>query len=218
MLYFLSLQIDNISNILLLFLKAYETELEESKDPESGETAEGRGVAEMEKKEEVEVSTPEQGGEEDVGATDTDKPDVAASKPAEGEPKGARHDQDKPPTDAGIEDTEATNENKDGETGGDREGIKEKNDKKQESIKEGKETKDVSERAAEGAEKKNQVQEEDAGEMKDKQKIREDEKQGKPKRKSGPPSSFSRPRPSARSVRASAKNDIIAKFQRGAPE
>ena len=76
----------------------------------------------------------------------------------------------------------------------------------------------MSEGAAEGAEKKNQVQEEAVGKMKDKQKITEDEKQGKPKRKSGPPSSFSRPRPSARSFRASAKNDIIAKFQRGAPE
>ncbi|KAF3838447.1 hypothetical protein F7725_010215 [Dissostichus mawsoni] len=49
--------------------------------------------------------------------------------------------------------------------------------------------------------------------------MKEIEKQGKPKRKSAPPSSsVSRPRQTARSIRAAAKNDIIAKFQQGAPE
>lgn len=52
----------------------------------------------------------------------------------------------------------------------------------------------------------------------DKGKVKETEKQVKPKRKGGPPSSISRPRASARSIRASNKNDIIAKFQQGAPE
>lgn len=43
-------------------------------------------------------------------------------------------------------------------------------------------------------------------------------KKVKPKKKGGPPPSVSRPRPSARSIRAAARNDIIAKFQQGAPE
>ncbi|XP_053179606.1 smoothelin-like 1 [Scomber japonicus] len=80
-----------------------------------------------------------------------------------------------------------------------------------------KEEKDVNGKTVKGAEKKKQVKEVEA---KDKGKIKEVEKQGKTKRKSGPPSlnALSRPRPSARSIRASAKNDIIAKFQQGAPE
>ncbi|KAF6726635.1 Smoothelin-like protein 2 [Oryzias melastigma] len=49
----------------------------------------------------------------------------------------------------------------------------------------------------------------------EKGKVREEEKQGKPRRKTAP---SSRPRTSARSIRSSAKSDIIAKFQQGAPE
>uniref|UniRef100_A0A3P8SXU1 Smoothelin-like 1 n=1 Tax=Amphiprion percula TaxID=161767 RepID=A0A3P8SXU1_AMPPE len=80
------------------------------------------------------------------------------------------------------------------------------------------EEKDVNEKEAKGDEKKKQVKEVDA-ETKDKGKPKEAEKQGKPKRKTGAPASaLSRPRPSARSIRAAAKNDIIAKFQQGAPE
>lgn len=68
------------------------------------------------------------------------------------------------------------------------------------------------------AEENEQTREVDVG-MKEKGQVKEGEKQVKPKRKSGPPSScLSRPRPSARSIRASTKNDIIAKFQQGAPE
>uniref|UniRef100_A0A3B3U3U5 Smoothelin-like 1 n=1 Tax=Poecilia latipinna TaxID=48699 RepID=A0A3B3U3U5_9TELE len=52
----------------------------------------------------------------------------------------------------------------------------------------------------------------------DKGKAKETEKQVKPKRKGAPSSSISRPRASARSIRASNRNDIIAKFQQGAPE
>lgn len=94
-----------------------------------------------------------------------------------------------------------------------------KNKEKKKSQKEGasKEA-DADGKAAKEAEKTKQVEEVDV-ETKEKAKIKEVEKQGKPKRKSGPPSSsLSRPRPSARSMRAAAKNDIIAKFQQGAPE
>ncbi|KAM4732565.1 smoothelin-like 1 [Anableps anableps] len=53
----------------------------------------------------------------------------------------------------------------------------------------------------------------------DKGKVKETDKQARPKRKGGlPSSSISRPRASARSIRASNRNDIIAKFQQGAPE
>ncbi|KAM4587012.1 smoothelin-like 1 [Fundulus diaphanus] len=56
-------------------------------------------------------------------------------------------------------------------------------------------------------------------EVTENRKVKETEKQAKPKRKGGPPSSsISRPRPSARSIRASNRTDIIAKFQQGAPE
>lgn len=67
--------------------------------------------------------------------------------------------------------------------------------------------------------------------VREKGKSKEVEKQGKTKRRSGlapstsapstpapAPVLLSRPRPSARSVRASTRNDIIAKFQQGAPE
>lgn len=101
-----------------------------------------------------------------------------------------------------------------GETGRDGGDIKDK-DKERSKCEKKEEGKDVNEKEAE---MKKQVKEVDA-ERKDKGKMKEAEKQVKPKRKSGPPSSsLSRPRPSARSIRASAKNDIIAKFQQGAPE
>uniref|UniRef100_A0A8C6TKB0 Calponin-homology (CH) domain-containing protein n=1 Tax=Neogobius melanostomus TaxID=47308 RepID=A0A8C6TKB0_9GOBI len=58
--------------------------------------------------------------------------------------------------------------------------------------------------------------------VKKKGKTEEAEKPAKTQRKPGPSSSslaaLSRPRTSGRSSRASAKNDIIAKFQQGAPE
>lgn len=56
-------------------------------------------------------------------------------------------------------------------------------------------------------------------EAKEKAKSGDAGKKVKPKKKAGPPSSsVPRPRPSARSIRAAARNDIIAKFQQGAPE
>lgn len=215
----------------MLALQTDEPELEESKDPgrnpPAGETAEGQGVMEVVRKGEEDSAT-DQGGEQDVSAGDIDKPHAAASKHVDGAPEDAGHDKDKASTAVDIKDTEVSSEQKDGE--GEREDNKleevkncengsDENNEKEKSKTEGeaKEAeKDVNEKAAKGAKKK-QVKEVDV-ETKDKEKIMEVEKQGKPKRKGGPPSSLSRPRPSARSIRAAAKNDIIAKFQQGAPE
>lgn len=72
-----------------------------------------------------------------------------------------------------------------------------------------------SKRAKGGDEKQKQI---DLDKTKDKPQLAGAEKQGKTKKKSGPPSSISRPRTSARTIRSSAKKDIIAKFQQGAPE
>ncbi|XP_051276870.1 smoothelin-like 1 [Dicentrarchus labrax] len=219
-----------------------EPELDESKhpgrEPPAGETVEGQGVMEVGEKGE-EDSEPEHRGEEETCAEDTEKPQANASKHVEGDTGEAGQDKDKASSDVVVKDTEPANAEKDKkrkkeedkkgaqveevkncETGIDGEEIKDKNKEKEKSITEekAKETeKHVNENAEKGAEKKTQVKEVDV-ETKDKRKMKEAEKQGKPKRKSGPPSSLSRPRPSARSIRASARNDIIAKFQQGAPE
>ncbi|XP_010733811.3 smoothelin-like 1 [Larimichthys crocea] len=215
-----------------------EPELGESKDPESKtpteETAGGQGV----KEEEEEGSVPEQGGDEEASTGDTDEPQTTASEHAEGDAEEAGHNKDKVSADVDVKDPETTSGPKDGEgkrekdmegekveevksceTGRDGEEMKEKEKEKSKTEEKAKEVeKDVNENAAKAAEKTKKVKEMDA-ETKDKGKMKEAEKQGKPKRKSGPPSSsLSRPRPSARSIRAAAKNDIIAKFQQGAPE
>ncbi|XP_070693232.1 smoothelin-like 1 [Pempheris klunzingeri] len=218
-----------------------EPELEESKDPgrelTAEETAEGLGGVEGEKGEED--SVPKQGGEEEGGAGDTKKPQTSASEHVEGNAEEAGQETDKASADVDVKDPEATSGEKDGEgereeekkggqeeevksgeSGRDGEEMKDKNNEKAKSKtaeKAKQAQKDVNEKAAKGAEKK-KVKEVDV-EAKDKGKIKEVEKQGKPKRKSDPSSSsLSRPRPSARSIRAAAKNDIIAKFQQGAPE
>lgn len=178
-----------------------------------------------------EKTAPQQGEGEEVNAGDTNKPQTAL-EPVGGDAEEAGEDQDKESTD--VKDPGPINGGKEGkkevvedgkggqaeevETGKDGEGVKdeakvEERSKTEEKAKE--EEKDVSGEVAKGAEKKKEAD----VEMKDKGKAKEVEKQGKPKRKSGPPSSsLSRPRPSARSIRAAAKNDIIAKFQQGAPE
>nr|XP_046261419.1 smoothelin-like 1 [Scatophagus argus] len=217
-----------------------EPELEESRDP--GRISPGKEIAEgqevMEVGEEGEKdSTQEQGGEENARVGDTDKPQTAASKHLEDDAEEAGHDKDKGSTDVDVKDPEATRREKDGEeereedkkgqveevnsceTGRDGEEMKDKNNEKEKTEEKTKEArKDVDEKAAKRTEKKKQDKEV-AVETKDKGKMKELEKQGKTKRKSGPASSsLSRPRPSARSIRAAAKNDIIAKFQQGAPE
>lgn len=80
------------------------------------------------------------------------------------------------------------------------------------------EVKDAADKTSKGANMKKQTKEVNV-DAKDKEKSGEAEKKAKPKRKGGTPSSsVPRPRPSARSFRAAARNDIIAKFQQGAPE
>ncbi|KAG8004019.1 Smoothelin-like protein 2 [Nibea albiflora] len=218
-----------------------ESELGESKDleskPPTEETAGGQRVKEGEEKGE-EGSVPEQGGDEEASTGDTDEPQTTASEHVEGDAEEDGHDKDKVSADVDVKDPETTSGQKDGEgerekdmegekaeevksceTGRGGEEMKDKEKEKSKTEEKAKEVeKDVNENAAKAAEKTKKVKEVDA-ETKDKGKMKEVEKQGKPKRKSGPPSSsLSRPRPSARSIRASAKNDIIAKFQQGAPE
>ena len=215
---------------MLLVLQTDEPQLEESKDPgrepPAGETVEGQGVMEVGEKG-AEESVPEQGGEEEP--RDPDNPQIAPLKNVEGDAEDA---EDK--VSADVKDPETTSEKKDERTE-DEKGEKVKDDKPCEKERDGEEMthqtkekktteqkakeakKDVKEKAAKGAEKKKQVEAD--VETTDSGKMKEVEKQGKPKRKSAPPSSsVSRPRQTARSIRAAAKNDIIAKFQQGAPE
>ncbi|XP_063733074.1 smoothelin-like 1 isoform X2 [Eleginops maclovinus] len=211
-----------------------EPQLEESKDPgrepPAGETVEGQGVMQVGEEE----SVPEQGGEEKASAVEADNPQTPSLKHVEGDAEEA---EDKGSTDADVKDPETTSEKKEGEierteddkseevkedkceTDRDGEEMTDQTKEKKKTEQKAKEAKkDVKEKAAKGAEKKKQVEEVDV-ETTDKGKMKEVEKQGKPKRKSAPPSSsISRPRQTARSIRAAAKNDIIAKFQQGAPE
>lgn len=213
--------------------QAGDSGLEEIKDQVG--TAEGQGVMELVEKGEEDT---EQSGEEQANAGDPNKSQTV-SKPAEGDTEEAGQDNDKTSSGVDVKDSETTSgdgkeqveEDKKGgqveevqsaETERDEEKVKDKNKDKEGRSKCGKnakeEEKDVNEKEAKGDEKKKQVKEVDA-ETKDKGKPKEAEKQGKPKRKTGAPASaLSRPRPSARSIRAAAKNDIIAKFQQGAPE
>uniref|UniRef100_A0AAQ4Q624 Smoothelin-like 1 n=1 Tax=Gasterosteus aculeatus aculeatus TaxID=481459 RepID=A0AAQ4Q624_GASAC len=176
-----------------------EPELEESNDPErehpAGETAEGRGLTEEGEK------GKEEGGEVEDSAADKETPQTTEQG---GEEEDSAADKETPQTT---------------EQGGEEMINKKKEEKKSNTVEKAKEADiDASKEAENEAEKEKKVKEVDV-ETKDKAKIKEVEKQGKPKRKSAPPSSsLSRPRPSARSIRAAAKNDIIAKFQQGAPQ
>ncbi|KAF0039751.1 hypothetical protein F2P81_007986 [Scophthalmus maximus] len=209
--------------------KADEPGLERDKDtgsePSEGDTAEGQGA--------TDDPVPQQRGGDEANAGDTGKPQTI-SKLDGGDTEEAGRDKDKACTD--VKDPELINREKaqgeaeqdkkgeqveEAETGKNGDEVKDEN-KDEEKSKTGekakKEEKIVCGKAAKGAEKKKQAKEADVkGE--EKEKIKEVEKQGKAKRKNGPPSSsLSRPRPSARSVRASTKNNIIAKFEQSAPE
>ncbi|XP_037531770.1 smoothelin-like 1 [Nematolebias whitei] len=208
--------------------KADEPSLLESKD--SGEVAEGQGVMDAGERGEADKV------EDKHNAEDTDKLQTV-SQPAECDTEQAGDDyEDKPSAAGDVKETETTRGEKDEKQSDQKE--EDEKERQVEEIKrcenEGEEEKikdeqgsrceltakgeDVKTNEAKGMEKKEQAKEE-AAEMTDKGKAKESEKQVKPKRKSAPPSSsLSRPRPSARSIRASAKNDIIAKFQQGAPE
>lgn len=207
--------------------------MEEGEEGEKGETVET-----VEKGEKGEEDTIAQQEGEEASNEDTDKPQTA-SKPAGGDAEEGGQDKDKATTD--VKDPEPMNGEKEEEgereedkkggqveeevknSGAEKDGeeVKDKSKEKEKTEETaGEEEKSVNGKTTKGAEKKKQLKEVEA---KDKGKIKEAEKQGKTKRKSGPPSSsalqaLSRPRPSARSIRASAKKDIIAKFQQGAPE
>lgn len=220
-------------------MQAAEPQLVESKDPgtetSDAETGGGQGViAEMEETGKEDI-VPQQ-REEEASAGDTEKTQTAASKPAEGDAEEAGQDKDKASTHVDMTDGGPTDGEKEGqaERTEDKKGMQAKNSeagKDGEKIEDKNEgmakTKTVPKSNEEGnsengktvklAEKKKDVKKV-GGEAKDKEKLKEGEKQGKTKRKSGPSSALSRPRPSARSIRASAKSDIIAKFQQGAPE
>ncbi|XP_026185475.1 smoothelin-like 1 [Mastacembelus armatus] len=195
--------------------QAEEPGLEDNKDQgaehSEGETAEGQVGEKGEQ-----ATVPEQEGEERAKAEDTDKP-LTALESTEGDSEEAGQDKVKAPTN--TKDPELKGgQVEEVESGKDKEEVNKDDENSKTEEKTMEEKKDVSGKAAKGAEKKKQVKEVDVA-MKDKETTKEPEKQGKSKRKSGPPpSSLSRPRPSARSIRASAKNDIIAKFQQGAPE
>ncbi|XP_028272161.1 smoothelin-like 1 [Parambassis ranga] len=175
----------------------------------SGETAEGQGLMEVGDKSE-EDTEPKEAEEEVASVRDTDKP-----QNPEGDTEETGQDKDK--TSTGVDMKGNSVPTKEVEEDQRRDQNEDK-DKSEGDKKEKEEKTDVNEKEPKTPEKTKEVKEIDAN-TKDKNKIKEAEKQGKPKRKSGPPSgSVSRPRPSARSIRASAKNDIIAKFQQGAPE
>ncbi|XP_047441236.1 smoothelin-like 1 [Mugil cephalus] len=209
-----------------------DSELVENKGPEET-AAEGQGLMEVGEKGEVDTATEQtETGEEEAGAGDRDE-SPTLSKPGEGDTEEAGKDKDKSSAGVDVTDLETTSggKNEEGEVEEEKKGGQveesqssetgeEVRDKETGTCEKGEkaEEKDVTEKEAKETETKKQVKEVNA-ETKDKGKTKEAEKQGKPKRKGGPPpSSLSRPRPSARSIRAAAKNDIIAKFQKGAPE
>lgn len=218
-------------SFMFLVFQAEEPGLGENKDPGTEHAEEDIAEDHVGEKGE-EATEPEQAGEEEASTEDTDKPETA-SKPDAGDAEEAVQDTDKASTGVNVKDPEPIN----GENGGAVEEDKEKveaettekdgeevkdqckdEEKSKSEEKATEEKKDLGGKAPKEAEEKKQVKEVDV-EMKEKGKMKEGEKQGKPRRKGGAPSScLSRPRPSARSIRASRKNDIIAKFQQGAPE
>ncbi|XP_051925347.1 smoothelin-like 1 [Hippocampus zosterae] len=182
-----------------------ETELVQNTGPK-GRTPEESAVEGQGLKAGVkEDPTPQVGGEE---AADTHPLRTAASKSVEGVTEGTEQEDRK--------DTE------DKKKGVDRKEVKnrdfgEKKVKTKEKVEENvTEDKSVAQKPEKVGEGKKQVKEDQA---KDKERLKEAEKQEKAKRNpKATPQVQSRPRPSARSGRASKKSDIIAKFQQGAPE
>lgn len=176
-------------------------------DPLVGETEEDQGRSEKEMSR-VKESAPEQdtvAGEE---------PQLASAHAGD-ETGGAKDEPDKPSTDADTQEekAEGNTEEKKSEAVTECDGAEDKTEKEPLNAKGGE--KEESGRAKGGVEKH---QQNDLDKAKDKPQLTGAEKQGKTKRKTGPPSLVSRPRTSARAIRSSAKKDIIAKFQQGAPE
>lgn len=193
--------------LFFFVLQAGESEPMENKGP--GETAEGQGLMEVGDKSE-EDTEPKEAEEEVASVTDTDK-----TQNPEGDTEETGQDKDKTSTGADVKENSMPNEEVEEDQ---RRDQNEDKDRSEGDKKEKEEQTDVKEKEPKTPEKTKEVKEINAN-TKDKDKLKEAGKQGKPKRKSGPPpGSVSRPRPSARSIRASTKNDIIAKFQQGAAE
>ncbi|XP_070407512.1 smoothelin-like 1 isoform X3 [Nothobranchius furzeri] len=187
------------------------------------ETAEGQRI----------VDGGEKGGAETVPdkseGDDPDKPQTI-SQPADCDTEQEGEDKNKTSAAANEKESEISREEKDvkesekeeeGKEGGQVKGSHESegeaggmDTKDNESDRKEKiEVENAENKEAKETEEKKHAKQADQG------KTKETDKQMKPKRKSVPNgSSVPRPRPSARSIRASSKNDIIAKFQQGAPE
>lgn len=176
------------------------------RNPLAGEIEEdlGRSAKEMSR---VKDSAPEK----DIMAGD--EPQLASTHAGD-DRSGAKDDTHKPSTDADIkEEKDRNTEEKKLEAVKERKCAEEKTRKKQLKTEAGE--KEESKNAKGRVEKQKQN---DLDKVKDKPQLAGAEKQGKTKKKGAPPSSVSRPRTSARTIRSSAKKDIIAKFQQGAPE
>ncbi|XP_061643546.1 smoothelin-like 1 isoform X1 [Phyllopteryx taeniolatus] len=181
-----------------------ERQLVHSNDPEGGTSeacaAEGQGLTV-----EVGEDPPPQVRSEE--AADTHPLRTTASMSAECDIEGNEQDHQKDPEEK--EKGEDREELKNGDLGV----VKgESKDIVEEKVSE---NKSVDKNPEKVEEEKKQVKDQ----MKDKEAVKEGEKQGKAKRNPrATPHAPARPRPSARSARASKKSDIIAKFQQGAPE
>lgn len=209
-------------------------EMEDLKDPERAPPAEEMEGSPRDVEDARKGDAEPEGGEQGATVGDQKKPHVTESQHVD---DAAAHDKDKTTAAADFKEREGKSEHKNGEaekdedkleevkngeTRSDGEKIKEENSR-EEQTKPADQTKDAevkdgADKTPKGADEKKQVKEVDVG-AKDKEKSVDVEKKGKSKKKSGPPSSsVPRPRPTARSIRAAAKKDIIAKFQQGAPE
>lgn len=181
-----------VTNVLLLSIQTNEQGdcKDGGRDPLAGEREEDRGTSRVEAPEQDSMA-----GEE---------PQPTPTHAGE-DRKGDEDDRDKPSTEAEKKDEGKRKEEKlEATEAGDK-------TEKEQLKTEGQEK----EQGEKGGGKQGQN---DLEKAKDKPQFTGAEKQGKTKKKSGPPSAVSRPRTSARAIRSSAKKDIIAKFQQGAPE
>lgn len=191
-------------------------ELEEVKDPLRGPSVEKIDTSLDVSKEDKEPHEEEQsdsiGEQENLVCGEDNTP--TATDVVEGEGKTEQKSGEGSEDDKG-EEVEIGGAKCDGETL-DGEKRQTERSKPEGQAKEG--VKDGADETLEGATMNKQTKEVDVN-AKDKEKSGDAGKKAKPKRKGGAPSSsVPRPRPSARSIRAAARNDIIAKFQQGAPE
>lgn len=196
-----SLQID-YKNVLLLLIQTDEREPVECKDggrdPLAGGREEDQGTTE---KETSKVEAPEQ------DSVAGNEPQPAPTRAEDGD----EEDTDKPSTEADVKEKKEEEKKLEAAKKCDH---TEENTEKEQLKPEAREKEEKDEREKGGG----QQRQNDGEKAKDKPQLAGAEKQAKTKKKGGPPSAVSRPRTSARAIRSSAKKDIIAKFQQGAPE